>query len=188
VVGLSLTGAFREAAPFPIPRQLVEECLLESDDRFRLACRDGLTSLPPAERRGRLSIQTGLIAESVTTLLLQDTGLDVFAELAAAGVHGVDLLALTPGGQVMALEVKGTLRPTATPRLGRGRLRQMSLDWLSSPGNPAMVEWDLAGLDVYGGLAFLNFAAMDWRIALTHDLVVWLPVRSATDLLDLEAG
>lgn len=61
-------------------------------------------------RRGALCIETGLIAESVVTLLLQDVGIDVFGELANSGAHGVDLLAFTPAGQVLALEVKGTLK------------------------------------------------------------------------------
>jgi hypothetical protein len=126
-----------------------------------------------------------LIAESVATLLFQDAGLDVFAELAAAGVHGVDLLALTPAAQVIAVEVKGTLRPAAAPRLRRGRLRQMSLEWLSSPTNPAMAEWGLSGLDVYGGLTHLNFATMHWRMALTRDYESWLPVRHRSELGDI---
>lgn len=144
--------------------------------------------MPVAERRGRLCVQTGLIAESVATLLFQDAGLDVFAELAVAGVHGVDLLALTPAAQVIALEVKGTLRPAAGPRLGKSRLRQMSVEWLSSPTNPGMIEWGLAGLDVYGALAHLNFATMDWRMALTRDYESWLPVADHSQLLDVEAA
>ena len=109
----------------------------------------------------------------------------MFDELASAGVHGVDILALTPAGQVLALEVKGTLRAGARPRLGRGTPRQMSLAWLSSPTNPAMLEWGLTGLDLYGGVAHLNFATMQWRAVLTHDHETWLPVRDTSDLLDL---
>jgi hypothetical protein len=88
MAGSSLVAAFRLAAQFPIPREFVEECLLESDDVFLRAWSDGLTALPAAERRGRLCVQTGLIAESVTTLLLQEAGLNVFAEVAAAGCTG----------------------------------------------------------------------------------------------------
>jgi hypothetical protein len=64
----------------------------------------------------------------------------------------------------------------------------MSNEWLSSPTNPAMVEWGLAGLDVYGGLAHLNFATMTWRIALTRDYELWFAVQDHSELLDLEAA
>lgn len=153
-------------------------------DHFRRAWPGGLDRLDPLERRGVICIETGTIAESVATLLLKDLGLDVFSELAAAGVHGVDLLALTRATQVLALEVKGTLRADGRPRLGR-RARQMSLDWLSSPANPAMVEWELRGLDIYGGVAHLNFASMTWRVVLTSDHETWVPVTDASDLADI---
>ena len=181
---MTLTAAFRAATPLPIPRPLVEECLLP-DDRFRAAWEAGLDSVAPAARRGLLCVEIGTIAESVATLLLQEAGLEVFAELASAGAHGVDLLALTPAEQVLALEVKGTLRAGATPRLRRGRNRQMSLAWLSGDENPAMMEWGLAGLDLYGGVAQLDFALMRWRCVLTGDHHGYLPVRDVADLLDL---
>lgn len=168
----------------PIPEGFVGQCI-QPDDRFRRAWTGGLDRLDPRERRGAICVETGTIAESVATLLLVELGLDVFAELAAAGVHGVDLLALTPAGQVLALEVKGTLRAHARPRLGRSRERQMSLAWLNSPTNPAMVEWGLTGLDTYGGVAHVNFAVMTWRLVLTGDYETWLPVESADGLADL---
>jgi hypothetical protein len=183
-MGSTLTRAFRETVLMPIDPALVEDCLLP-DDRFRFAWHNGLDALDPAARRGAICVETGTIAESVATLLLNELGLEVFAELAAAGVHGVDLLALTPASQVLALEVKGTLRAGARPRLGRGRNRQMSLEWLSSPANPAMVEWGLSGLDIYGGVAHLNFASMTWRVVLTSDHERWVPVPAAADLLDI---
>jgi hypothetical protein len=179
-----MAAAFRAAAPLPLDHHLVEQCLLP-DDRFRSAWSVGLDRLEPAERRGALCVETGLIAESVATLLLGVSGLQVFAELAAAGVHGVDLLALTPGRQVLALEVKGTLRTGARPRLGRSRQRQMSLEWLSNAANPAMAEWELTGLDLYGGVAHLNFASMTWRVVLTADHETWLPVLTLEDFTDL---
>jgi hypothetical protein len=61
----------------------------------------------------------------------------------------------------------------------------MSLDWLSSPANPAMVEWGLSGLDIYGGVAHLNFASMTWRVVLTSDHERWVPVSALADLLDV---
>src|SRR4051794_25711189 len=180
----SLSSAFRESARLEIRPDLVEQCLLPGD-RFADAWSGGLDQLAPAERRGAICVEIGTIAESVMTLLLGELGLDVFAELATAGVHGVDTLAVTPAGQVLALEVKGTLRATARPRLGRGRLRQMSLEWLSDPANPQMAEWDISGAGVYGAVAHLNFAQMDWRCVTTTDYRTWLPVRDIAELLDL---
>lgn len=172
---LTYRAALRAATPFPLPAGTVEGCLLD-DPLFARAWTDGPASLTAQERRGRLSVDIGTIAESVATLLLQEAGLDVFAELATAGVHGVDLLALTPAGEVVAVEVKGTFRLGEVPRLGRGRLRQMSLEWLSSPGNPAMVEWGLEGSDVYGAILVVDFADRSWRVALTRDYEAFRPV------------
>ena len=47
-----------------------------------------------------------------------------------------------------------------------------------------MVEWDLAGQDVYGCLVLLDLAAMRWRAALTADFVAYVPVSDASELLD----
>lgn len=179
----SLRLALRDAVPMPIDAALVTKCVLD-DPQFRRAWTGGINALAPHERRGRLCVQLGQVAEAVATLLFEEIGLDVFAQLTTAGTHGVDLLVLTPGGQVLAVEVKGTLRAGALPRLGRGRRRQMSLEWLSSPENPVMVEWDLAGQDVYGCVALLDLAAMTWRAALTTDYVEYMAVLDASELLD----
>jgi len=114
---------------------LVERCLGE-DPLFRRVWVEGLDALKLDERRGRLCLDIGTIAESVATLLMLEAGLEVFAELAAPGVHGADMLALTPHGEVLAVEVKGTLRPGTVPRIGRGRRRQTSLEWLDSRSKP----------------------------------------------------
>jgi Holliday junction resolvase-like predicted endonuclease len=167
--------------PFALPVDLVEGCLLD-DQLFVRAWTDGPASLTVRERRGRLSVDVGTIAESVATLLLQEAGLEIFAELATAGVHGVDLLALTRAGEVVAIEVKGTFRRGAVPRLGRGRLLQMSLEWLSSPANPAMVEWGLEGADVYAAILVVDFADRSWRVALTRDYETFRPVLELRDL------
>src|SRR5205814_3836248 len=102
------------ATPFALPVDIVEGCLLD-DPLFLRAWTGGPASLTVRERRGRLSVDVGTIAESVATLLLQEAGLEIFAELATAGVHGVDLLALTRAGDVVAIEVKGTFRRGAVP-------------------------------------------------------------------------
>jgi hypothetical protein len=149
------------------------------------AWNDGLDALTLGERRGRLSTDTGFIAESVATLLLADVGLDVFAQIVTSGLHGVDLLALAPEGTVLALEIKGTLRADSIPRFNGGALRQMSIEWLNDPSNPAMAEWDLEALDIYGGIAVIDFARNVWRAALTSDYVGFRPVVAAEQLLVL---
>jgi hypothetical protein len=63
----------------------------------------------------------------------------------------------------------------------------MSLAGLNSSTNPAMVEWELAGLDIYGGVAHLRFASMTWRVVLTHDHETWVPVEQVEQLPDLAA-
>lgn len=125
---------------------------------FGYAWRTGLDRVPPSRLRGAICIEIGAIAESVMTLVLGELGLDVVAGLAAAGIRGVGPNRPYTGGQVLAVEVEGTLCATARPRLDRGRLRQMSLEWLADRANPQMVEWDLADADVYGAVAHLNFA------------------------------
>jgi len=179
-------AAVRAATDLPLPREHVEECLRKDEDElFRPAWRDGLDALTLPERRGRLCADTGFIAESVATVLLGDVGLDVFAQIVTLGVHGVDLLALAPEGTVLALEVKGTLRAGSLPRFSRGALRQMSIEWLNDPTNPAMAEWDLEALDIYGGIAVIDFARNVWRAALTSGYEGFVPVLRDEQLLAL---
>jgi hypothetical protein len=175
-------AAIRAAADLPLRRERVDECLRD-DPLFRRAWSDGLDAVPLAERRGRLAVDTGWIAESVATLLLADAGLDVFAQIVKPGTHGVDLLALAPEGTVLALEVKGTLRAGSIPRFSRGRHRQMTIAWLNDPGNPAMVEWELEALDIFGGIALIDFARRSWRAALTGDYHGFTPVHHVGELL-----
>lgn len=63
-------------------------------------------------------------------------------------MHGVDLLFLSSGERVLVLEVKGTLRAGAIPRLPPSRLKQMSREWLNGPDNPVMSEWGLQADDL----------------------------------------
>ncbi len=179
--GLALRPALRAAVPFAISDEFVEQCLGD-DALFRRAWMEGLDAIPLSDRRGHLCRDLGLIAESVATRVLAEAGLDLFSEAVAFDGHGVDLLALNRAGEVVAVEVKGTLRAGSFPRLGRSRLRQMSLKWLSSPTNPAMFDWRLEGCDVYGAIAFLDFGARVWRAALTRDFVSYAPVREVADL------
>ena len=168
--------------PVPIPRAHVRRCLLPEDDHFRRAWREGIDALPVPDRRGRLPVSTGTIAEAVTTLLLTDLGLDVFWQLTAPGLHGVDLLALTPDAEPLAIEVKGTLRAGSIPRFARGQNRQLSIEWLTRE-NPAMVEFGFTADDVIGTLAVLDFARNTWRAALSVDHTAFSPVDSVDALL-----
>jgi hypothetical protein len=178
----SYRAALREAVP--IDAGLVERCVGE-DPLFRRAWVEGLDALKLDEAADACAWTSARFAESVATLLMREAGLEVFAELAAPGVHGADMLALTPHGEVLAVEVKGTLRPGTVPRIGRGRLRQMSLEWLDSRSNPAMVEWELTGAEIYGSIAALDLAGNSWRIALADDCEQFVPVRAVADLCAL---
>src|SRR5687768_5306668 len=80
------------------------------------------------------------------------------------GVHGVDLLFLSPDEAVLALEVKGTLRAGAVPCLTPSHLRQMSRDWLNQPDNPAMSEWELEADDLCAGVMVVDLTTPTYRI------------------------
>ena len=135
---------------------MIEGCVDDERDRsdapFRRARAVGLAGLPRGERSGHLWRVVGEVAESVAELVFADLGYSVFWHITDPGVHGVDLLLLSPDERVLALEVKGTLRVGAIPRLTPSRLRQMSRDWLNQPDNPAMIEWGLEADDLYAGV------------------------------------
>ena len=101
------------------------------------------------------------------------------------GRHGVDLLVLTPAGQMVAVEVKGTLRSGRWPRLSRRDLMQMSAAWIDKRDNPGMAEWDLGSEDVYGMVVAVNFPDRALRIAVTADFEHLHPVSALDDVLDL---
>jgi hypothetical protein len=159
---------------------MIEACLNDKRDRFdplfRRAREVGLHGLPRSERSGHLWRVVGEVAESVAELVLSDVGYNVFWHITEPGVHGVDLLFLSPDESVLALEVKGTLRVGATPRLTPSRLRQMSRDWLNQPDNPAMVEWELEADDIYAGVMVVDLATPAWRLALSADFEIYAPV------------
>jgi len=87
------------------------------------------------------------------------------------------LLFLSPDEAVLALEVKGTLRVGAVPRLTPSRLRQMSREWLNQPGNPAMSEWELEAEDLYAGVMVVDLATPAYRVALREDFEGYVPVN-----------
>jgi hypothetical protein len=94
---------------------------------------------------------TGHVAESVVELLLAEVGYQLLWHFTGPGRHGVDLIVLCPAGErVVAVEVKGTLRPQYWPRLSRRELLQMSGAWVDKADNPGMANWELRSDDVYG--------------------------------------
>jgi hypothetical protein len=180
--------AYRCAQPFSLDEELVESCLSQSphDEQFRRAVRDGLTAIPRHERQGALAGITGHVAESVAELLLDQYGYCILWHFPGPGRHGVDLLALHPSGEcLMAIEVKGTLRPRYWPRLTRRGLAQMSADWVDKADNPGMSNWDLRSADVYGAVFLLNFADRAYKVALSHDFRTLWPVTDFEQLSGL---
>jgi hypothetical protein len=83
---------------------------------------------------------------------------------------------------VLALEVKGTLRAGAIPRLTPSRLRQMSRDWLNQPDNPAMIEWVLEADDIYAGVMVVDLATPAFRVALSANFDTYAPVLEPVQL------
>jgi hypothetical protein len=157
-----------------------------ADALFVRARRRGLAALPLGERRG-LARVTGDVAESVAEIVLAEAGLELFWHVGSAGRHGVDLLLLAPDESVLALEVKGTLRPGVIPRLTPSRLRQMSRAWLNGPDNPAMAEWEFEADDLYAGVMVVDLALDTARVAVSSDFEVYLPLRDLAELQDLAA-
>jgi hypothetical protein len=182
---LALRPALRAATSFALGADLIDGCLDDDRDRFdalfRRARTEGLGSIPRGERSGHLWRVVGEVAESVAEIVLADLGYSVFWHIAEPGVHGVDLLLLSPDECVLALEVKGTLRAGAIPRMTPSRLRQMSREWLNQPGNPAMVEWGLQADDLYAGVMVVDLAAPAFRVAMSADFETWAPVTRRAD-------
>lgn len=183
-----LRRALREATPVPVAEEVIASCLTANpaDALFARTRKRGLAATPLAERRG-LARVTGEVAESVAELLLAEVGLQVFWHVVEDGIHGVDLLFLTPDESVLALEVKGTLRPGAIPRLTPSRLRQMSREWLNGPDNPGMAEWQFEADDLYAGVMVVDLASSVARTAVSDDFENYMPVVDLSHLRDLSA-
>lgn len=174
----------------PIPAQWISDSVLPAsiEDVFRRAYRDGLFRLEVSQRRGHLPAVIGAVAESVAALLMDSVGFVVFAHLTEPGARGVDLLLLGPEERVLALEVKGTLRPGTLPRLRRSALEQMSAAWLDHWSNRGMAEWGLEAADVYGGVIAVDLAAAEARLAVTADFLEFVPVPGLAELDELLRG
>jgi hypothetical protein len=182
----SLRVALRGAAALSFPAEWVAESLLDGlpEELLLRAHVDGLDHLTLAERRGHLPGVIGAVAEAIAARVLVEEGLSLIAQLTGFGVHGVDLLLLTPSSNVLALEVKGTLRRGTLPRLRRGRLDQMSAEWLDT-ANATMAEWDLEAADVFAGVGVVDLAANLFRLAVSSDYGDYRPVCEVASLDDL---
>jgi hypothetical protein len=187
----SVSAALRAAPVLPITDEMVSGCLdpagRREDILLMRAWQDSLATLPPAERRGRLAGATGHLGESVVEVILDSIGYSMLWHFSGplSGGHGVDLVVLSPAGQVITVEVKATLRPQRWPRPSRGELAQMTAKWIDKADNPGMANWDLSSDDVYGAIAVVNFAARGWRCAVTADFVSAHPVQRVDDLADV---
>ncbi len=180
-------SAVRQSAAFPIDAVLVEGCLdsdSATDELFSLGWRLGPGFLTHRERCVVAGV-IGHVAESVIELVLNRLEWQVLWHFTGPGGHGVDLVLLTPDGNVVAVEVKGTLVSGRVPRLSRREMTQMSSAWVDKSDNPAMAELELHSEDIYGAVAAVNFADMIWRIALTSDFTALVPVASFEQLTQL---
>jgi hypothetical protein len=180
----------RAASALPLDPNTVDSCVdpgKTADALFARARANGLASLTRSVRAGHLSRVTGEVAESVVEVVFTEAGLEVFWHITTPGVHGVDLLFLSPDDGVLALEVKGTLRPGNIPRLTPSKLRQMSREWLNQPNNPAMADWDLQADDLYAGVAVVDLATTTMRIAVSADFALYQPVVELAELSELTA-
>lgn len=179
--------AMRAAPAHALDPETVESHLLpdrEADELCARAWRDGLSSLPLNERRGRLPGATGHIAESVVETIRVSLGYIPLWHFASGG-HGVDLLLVTPEfDAVLTVEVKETLRLGRWPRLRRADLDQTPA-WLEESDNPGMKEWNLASADVIGGVLLVNFADQLVKAGVTGDFRTVRPVERLEDLVDL---
>jgi len=179
---LSARIALRAASAFPISKRLVRSCVKPSkptDALFERARVHGLNSIERSQRSGHLARVIGEVAESISEIVLDEQGYNLFWQITTPGIHGVDLLFLSPDECVLALEVKGTLRPGTIPRFTASRLRQMSREWLNDPANPAMAEWSLQADDLYAGVMLVDLTTPLYRLALSGNFEHYTPV---TDL------
>jgi hypothetical protein len=185
---IALRSALRAARAFPVEKSLIRDCVdvrQSADALFARAWAEGLSTVDRSQRGGHLARVTGEVAESVAQILLDDRGYSLVWQITTVGVHGVDLLFFAPDESVLALEVKGTLRPGATPRLTPSRLRQMSREWLNDPTNPAMADWSFAAEDLYTGVMIVDLALAQFRIALSGDFELYRPIVELDQLESL---
>ena len=187
---LTARGALREASAFAVSKRVVRSCVKPSkpaDALFERARFHGLNSVDRRQRSGHLARVIGDVAESVAEIVLDEQGYNLFWQITTPGIHGVDLLFLSPDESVLALEVKGTLRRGTIPRLTPSRLRQMSREWLNDRANPAMAEWSLQADDLYAGVMLVDLASPLYKVALSANFEHYSPVADLTQLASLRA-
>lgn len=187
---LPLRIALREATALPIDGGVITGCLdntKPADALFARARRDGLASIDRSSRP-QLARVTGEVAESLAEIILAEQGYDLVWHITTPGIHGVDLLFASPDNYVLALEVKGTLRPGAIPRFTPSRLRQMSREWLNDPNNPGMADWSLAADDLFAGVMIVDLAWASFRIALSTDFETYAAVSKLEQLRRLTSS
>lgn len=185
---LPLLAALHAATSFPIEESTIQSCVdtsLPADELFSRARINGLTSIERSHRSGHLARVTGEIAESVAEIILEECDYSLFWQITAPGMHGVDVLFIAPDNAVLALEVKGTLRPGAIPRLAFSLRRQMSRDWLNDPRNPAMAEWSLEADELYAGVMIFDLALSRFRVAVSGDFEHYMPIAEREHLRSL---
>ena len=174
-------GPIRRTQGAPFTRADVGALLDLEDARdaaFAHALDHGLRAARRRPGSGSLPNVTGHVAESLVETLLADVGLMPAWHFEKGGV-GVDLLMLTPGlDAVLAIEVKGTLRPGHWPTLTRRAPAQFSPAWLDRLGNAGMEQNGLAADDVYGLVALVNFAELETRWGATWDFATFEPLES----------
>jgi len=156
-----------------------------ADALFERARIHGLNSIERSQRSGHLARVTGEVAESIAEIVLDKQGYNLFWQITTPGIHGVDLIFLSPDESVLALEVKGTLQPGTIPRLTPSRLRQMSREWLNDPANLAMAEWSLQADDLYAGVMLVDLATPLYRLALSSNFDHYTPVTAQSELSSL---
>lgn len=180
-------SALRRSAPLELDPSTVSACLdLGSDvDRLFAGAWHLRTKVLSPSERNRLAGTTGHIAESVTEVMLNDLGWHLLWHFEGPGRHGVDLVMLSPGDLVIAIEVKGTLVPGRILRLSRRELDQMSAGWVDKADNGGMAELEMKSEDVFGAVVVVNFADLTWRVSVTSDFITLVPVSGLEALMDM---
>ena len=103
---LTTRAALRGASPFPIARRVVRGCVKLSqpaDALFERARIHGLDSIERSRRSGHLARVIGEVAESVAQIVLGEQGYNLFWQITTPGIHGVDLLFLSPDESLLEL-------------------------------------------------------------------------------------
>ncbi|MGD0167881.1 MAG: hypothetical protein ABSC51_11455 [Gaiellaceae bacterium] len=187
---MPLRAAIRAAIALPIDESAIRDCVDTSqpaEELFERARKYGLATIERSQRSGHLARVTGEVAESVAEIILDEHGYSVFWQIPTSGAHGVDLLLIGPDHAVLALEVKGTLRPGATPRLTPSHQRQMSREWLNNPRNPGMADWSFEAEDLYAGVMVVDLAMARFRLVVSGDFEHYMPVTELEQLQSVRA-